>query len=110
MSESKLRKKLSSQVVTCQRCSKQLRVPIKPGKRLSVECAGCGLEFIISFKNPFYEVFQFDPRLGLQGNLTRSVHRYGQLPDNVRVKFMALLSLFVLFLLILLGGLVFAFS
>lgn len=110
MSISKLKSKMRSQVVSCQRCSKRLRIPIKPGKRLSIECAGCGLEFVVSFKNPIYEVFQFDPKLGLKANLSQSVRRYAQLPDNVRVKFMALLCCFCLFLLILVGGLAFAFS
>jgi len=105
-----MKKHMSSQVIPCKRCSKRLRVPIKPGKRLSVECAGCGLEFIVSFKSPFYEVFQFDGKKSLGDNLKQSLRRYGQLPDNARLKLMALVCLFTLFVLVLLGGLVFAFS
>lgn len=110
MGVSNIKKKLTTQVVNCQRCSKRLRVPIKPGKRLSIECAGCGLEFVISFKNPAYEVFQFHPHLGLKGNLTQAAHRYAQLPDNVRLKFMALMCCFVLFFVLVSGAVVFAFS
>ena len=103
----KLSQKLSTHIAVCPRCSKKLRVPIKPGKTLRLSCAGCDLEFDISFKNPFLEVFQFNPSLSLKENLIMSLKRYGALPDQVRTKLMLILVASSMLVLSLLAGVVF---
>lgn len=98
---SALKKKLTSHVAVCQRCQKKLRVPVKPGKTLQVECVGCGLTFHVSFKNPFIEVFQYNPALSMKENLSLSLKRYGQLPSSVRLKMMFIFCAMVLFIILI---------
>lgn len=43
-------KRLTHRIVKCQRCHKKLRLPIKFGKILRVDCSGCGLTFDVSYK------------------------------------------------------------
>lgn len=103
----KLAQKLSTHIAVCPRCTKKLRVPIKPGKRLRINCAGCGLEFDISFKNPFLEIFQFNPSLGLKENLIMSLKRYGALEQKVRLRVMLVMLSLALLALSSMGALVY---
>lgn len=41
---------IEHKVFSCQRCQKKLRIPIKAGKKLVVDCPSCGQENVISFQ------------------------------------------------------------
>jgi DNA-directed RNA polymerase subunit RPC12/RpoP len=41
---------IEHKVFSCKRCQKKLRVPIKAGKKLLVDCPSCGQENQISFQ------------------------------------------------------------
>ena len=86
--------KFSRRVFACQSCHKKLRVPVKPGKRLSVQCPRCGHQNLIHFKVPFIELFQWRSGMSLKQNLVDFHKRFWNLSLTNKIEI--LLWLFIL--------------
>ncbi len=85
--------KLTRKVFACPSCAQKLRVPIRPGKSLSVQCSRCPSQFILDFKIPLIEVFRWQSGKSLKQNLIDFHHRFWNLPVAAKLQVMMILFL-----------------
>ena len=85
--------KLTRKVFNCPSCSQKLRVPIRPGKTLSVRCSKCPSQFILDFKIPLIEVFRWQSGKSLKQNLIDFHHRFWNLPMAAKLQLIMMLLL-----------------
>ena len=86
--------KLSRKTFSCPQCGQRLRVPIRPGKTLRVNCVRCPSAVLLDFRIPFIEVFRWQSGKSLKQNLVDMHHRFWNMP--VASKIQILLWLFIL--------------
>ena len=89
---------LTKKTFRCPQCSQKLRVPIKPGRTLRVNCVRCQSVTLIDFRIPLIEVFKWQSGKSLKQNLFDIHHRFWSLPLSAR--FSILLWIFLLALLL----------
>jgi hypothetical protein len=78
--------KLTKKVLSCPSCGQKLRVPIRPGKMLQVQCSRCPSAFILNYKIPLIEVFRWQSGKSLKQNLIDFHHRFWNLPLANRIQ------------------------
>ncbi len=87
-------KSLSTKVVACPNCQKQLRVPIRPNKTLEISCPDCLVKFNLQFKNPLSDLFTWYRGKGLLYNLKSLKYRYKLLSFGLRFRIFIIAMLF----------------
>lgn len=98
--------KLTKKVFRCPQCSQKLRVPIRPGKTLRVTCNKCFIQFDVSFKNPFLELFQWERGRTLKYNLEGLRLRFKAMTFGDKINALMTIFIIILFLnLLVLGAL-----
>lgn len=80
----KFKNRLTKKVFACPSCSKQLRVPIRPGKTLMVSCPRCQGQIQLSFKSPISELFQWEKGRTFAYNFRMLSWRFKALPFNMK--------------------------
>ncbi len=90
--------KLTRKVFNCPSCGQKLRVPIRPGRTLSVQCSRCPSQFLLDFRVPLIEVFRWQSGKSLKQNLIDFHHRFWSLPMAAKIQL--LMMLFLLAMLI----------
>jgi len=90
--------KLTRRVFNCPSCGQKLRVPIRPGKTLSIHCSRCSSQFLLDFRIPLIEVFRWQSGKSLKQNLIDFHHRFWNLP--MAAKLQIILVLFLMAMLI----------
>lgn len=81
----KLKNKFTKKTFSCPSCSKQLRVPIRPGKTLMVTCSRCQGQIQLSFKSPLSELFKWEKGRTFSYNLRMFTWRFKSLPMQFKV-------------------------
>ena len=81
----KFKNKLTKKTFACPSCSKQMRVPIKPGKVLMVTCPRCQGQIQLSFKSPLSELFQWEKGRTFSYNLRMLSWRFKSLPFQFKI-------------------------
>lgn len=90
--------KLTRKVFSCPSCAQKLRVPIRPGKTLNIQCSRCPSQFLLDFKIPLIEVFRWQSGKSLKQNLIDFHHRFWNLPMAAKIQL--IMMLFILAMLI----------
>ena len=72
--------RITKKTFDCPQCGQRLRVPIRPGKTLRVNCVRCPGMVYIDFRLPFIEVFKWQSGKSLKQNLGDMHHRFWNLP------------------------------
>lgn len=90
--------KLTRRVFSCPSCGQKLRVPIRPGKTLSIQCSRCPSQFLLDFRIPLIEVFRWQSGKSLKQNLIDFHHRFWNL--SMAAKLQLILVLFLMAMLI----------
>lgn len=72
--------RLTKRTFDCPQCGQKLRVPIRPGKTLRVNCVRCPGQTYVDFRIPFIEVFKWQSGKSLKQNLVDMHHRFWNLP------------------------------
>lgn len=78
--------KLTRRVFNCPSCGQKLRVPVRPGKTLQVQCSRCPSQFLLDFRIPLIEVFKWQSGKSLKQNLIDFHHRFWNLPLSAKVQ------------------------
>lgn len=81
----KFKNKISKKTFACPSCSKQLRVPIRPGKTLMVNCPRCHGQVQLSFKSPITELFKWEKGRALSHNMRMFSWRLKGLPMQFKI-------------------------
>lgn len=89
--------KFTKKVFLCPSCQKKLRVPIRMGKTLMVNCPKCSTSFNVQFKNPWSDLFQWYKGRGFLFNLKSFYYRFKLLPLGTRVMMILIVGLLLQF-------------
>lgn len=102
--------RLTRKTFDCPQCGQKLRVPIRPGKTLRVNCVRCPGSVYIDFKVPFIEVFRWQSGKSLKQNLVDMHHRFWNLPLQHKIHILIWVLVLALALDALVGLLAHYFS
>jgi len=88
----------SKKVFKCPNCVQSIRVPIKMGKTLRIQCPNCHHLFEVRFTNPITEVFKWNKSSSFSQNISAMKSRFQQLPKQSKLPliiFAVMISLMV---------------
>jgi len=103
----KFKDKFTKKVFACPNCSKQLRVPIKPGKVLMVTCSRCSGQIQLSFKSPLSELFSWEKGRPFSYNFRMFRWRLKGLPTQFKISLL-LQMVIMIWMVQLLAGMLMA--
>lgn len=96
--------KLTRKTFSCPQCGQRLRVPIRPGKTLRVNCSRCPSAVLLDFRIPFIEVFRWQSGKSLKLNLIDMHHRFWNMPMAAKIQILIWLMVLALMLDVIISG------
>ena len=95
--------RLTKKTFDCPQCGQRLRVPIRPGKTLRVNCVRCPSMVYIDFRLPFIEVFKWQSGKSLKQNLVDMHHRFWNLSLQHKIQILIWVIVLAMTLDLILG-------
>ncbi len=95
-------KKLISKIVICPSCSQKLRIPIRIGKTLRIQCNRCQLSFDVIFEHPFGKNFKaWSKNSTFKQNISSQISNLINMPFKIKLLFVLLCVLLLFFIVTL---------
>ncbi|RAP33604.1 hypothetical protein DID75_01595 [Candidatus Marinamargulisbacteria bacterium SCGC AG-410-N11] len=90
----------TQKIIQCPNCKQSLRVPIKLGKTLLINCNKCNSKFNIQFKHPLSNLFSWNKQQTIQQNISNLKSRFNYLPPKTKRLFWLTIAMIILFIIL----------
>jgi len=81
----KLHNSLTKKIIACPVCHKKIRIPIKVGRTLEINCPFCKSVFQISFRSSMHELFKWDKNATFISNVISILRRFKNIPSFMQI-------------------------
>ena len=95
----KLQNSLTKKIIACPVCHKKIRIPIKVGKTLEINCPFCRSVFQIIFRSSMHELLKWDKNLTFISNIFAMGRRFTKIPSYIQITLYLGLILLLLYFL-----------